>query len=434
MAKEQSYLGMDFGTSNSAIAFTTQEGETQFIPVQTGKTTQPSCLYLDAEEMFSCVGYRAIYEYMSPKKNDNYHFVPSIKPGLHIKDYNGITLVSDQRTREPKRPKLAYFSVEEMAGMVIDDLTAYANMALGYRPENVVMGRPVRFSEKPEDDKRAQDRLEKAAQIKGYKNVNFVHEPVAAGVYAQSQKPVGSEQIALVFDFGGGTLDTACIRITPGEFNGSEDLQQRVLSAHGIDLGGTDLDKDIFRDRVVPNLGQHAAFGSAKLPIPAGYYADLTEWHLQNDTEKAKVMSGIDDILYQGVNDPKGIKALRAMLQGQEVYQVLQAIETGKVALSLTDKTRVSYHSKDIEVAFDFNRTSYEQIIRQRISEIEMCILECLVTAGVEYDQVDTVIKVGGSSQNPFVDKLLRSQFKDVSSTNTFNAVAGGLAIIGSRL
>lgn len=431
MAKGE-YIGMDFGTSNSSVAVT-QDGETKFLPVQTGKTTQPSCLFLDAGEMFSCVGYRAIYEYMSPKKEDNYHFVPSIKPGLHIKEYDGITLQS-QRSRDPRRSKVVYFPVEEMAGMVIDDLSTYAEFTLGYRPQNVVMGRPVRFSEKDDEDQIAQMRLERAAKQRGYQNVHFVYEPVAAGVYAENQKPVDSEQIALVFDFGGGTLDTACIKLKPEQFDGSEELEKRVLSAHGIDLGGTDLDKDVFRSRVVPTLGQNAVFGSAKLPIPAGYYADLTEWHLQNTQEKEKVLSGIEDILYQRVSDPKGIKALRAMLQGQEVYQVLQAIETGKLALSLTDKTNVTYHSKDIEVKFALTRPDFEQIIQDRISSIEDCVLECLIQAGLAQEDIDTVIKVGGSSQNPFVDKMLRSQFNNVSSTNTFNAVAGGLAIIGSRI
>ena len=100
-----------------------------------------------------------------------------------------------------------YYTVRDLARTYLSLLKERAEQELGEPVHAATLGRPVKFSESPEQDQKAQETLRQAAYEAGFKEVDFELEPIAAALdYEQS---LAKPQNVIIFDFGGGTLDIA---------------------------------------------------------------------------------------------------------------------------------------------------------------------------------------------------------------------------------
>jgi hypothetical chaperone protein len=116
---------------------------------------------------------------------------------------------------------------------------------LGESIHAATLGRPVKFSESPEQDQRAEETLRQAAYEAGFKEVDFELEPIAAALYYE--QTITQPQNVLIFDFGGGTLDIAIMRLG--------DKRTRVYANGGVDIAGSDFDRTIIEKRMLPYFG-----------------------------------------------------------------------------------------------------------------------------------------------------------------------------------
>lgn len=434
MINETLNLGIDFGTSNSAVGYT--EGpEVNVVPVQRNLQTQPSYVYIDASG-YSSTGFEALNDYLKASKI-SHHFVPSIKQGLPESSYEGNTLTSTEI--DNGRYKKKFFSVEALASLILSDLKKRAEDLTGRTSSNVVLGRPVFFSEDPTLDLLAQNRLEEAAHLAGFQNIHFLAEPLAATLqYARNRTTEKSENV-LVFDFGGGTLDISAVALSSGkEFKPYKD-SQNVLASYGIDLGGTDLDKDIFKDTLYTYFDQSIHYGPKKLPVPAYLFTNLAEWHLSQAINSYKTTDMLLGIISQlPPEEQKTIRRLNTLIREQQVFSILSKIEKAKIMLSMKDPASIEYFYQsafaNIEINLGISRSEFERIIRERIEQIRLCISETLLRAQLKPSDVDLVLKVGGSSKNLFVDNLLRDIFLRVEETDTFTSVVAGLSIASGEI
>ncbi|MEK7692019.1 MAG: Hsp70 family protein, partial [Bdellovibrionota bacterium] len=139
---------------------------------------------------------------------------------------------------------------------------------------SVVLGRPARFSNDDADDRFAQDRLERAARLAGFTEIEFFAEPIAAAHgYARADQVGGDaplrEEIVFAADFGGGTSDFTLYRVRSDAraFEGSD-----VLAMGGVSVAGDALDSGIMRRRIAPHFGTgvkyQVPFGSNILTMP----------------------------------------------------------------------------------------------------------------------------------------------------------------------
>jgi hypothetical chaperone protein len=78
-----------------------------------------------------------------------------------------------------------------------------------------------------------------------------------------------------------------------------------------------------------------------------------------------------------------------------------------------------------------YTRYQFESDIRHYLHEVEKVLLDTLAKSGLEPDQIDAVVKTGGSSNIPlFTNMLARIFGKDkVKESNALSSVVGGLAI-----
>lgn len=429
---ERLKVGMDFGTSNSSVGAVI-DGETHIFEARKGRLSQPSSIFIRADGYHS-TGYKAIEDFVDPgTKTDNYHFVPSVKPGLPLEHYEGIVLKSTERDMEGKFP-IIDFTVQEMATFVISDLKQKAEEQSNHKTREVVMGRPVMFSDDSKMDKLAQTRLEKAARAAGFESVFFIMEPIAAALYYERSRRGTTARNVFIFDFGGGTLDTCILELHPEQKITPKGLETRVLASHGVDLGGMDLDKDVFENRYLKYFGQDVTWGDKNLAMPIYIYHDIPEWHLIDQLGKNNTLNFLKEIA-NGSTDPGAVKRLITLIEDQQVFATLQSIEQGKIELSTENKGRIKHNYKNIEIEDSILTDDFNKAIALRRLEITRCIEECLKKAGFKSNQVDAVLKVGGSSNNAFTNDILSGFFSNkVEDGNVFTSVVTGLSIAASEI
>jgi hypothetical chaperone protein len=436
-------LGIDFGTTNSAVA--TYDGQTLSRWVlDSGNDNQhvlPSLLYIDRSQQ-SLVGTAAATEYLQretgrPVKWEkrkvgeidvvasgvsyvqtvhimvdtaaNGRLLQYVKTALRDPRYEG-TQVFDR-----------FYTIDELIAIVLRSLKTQAEKALGEESREVVLGRPVRFAEDPAVGERAQEILYKAACLAGFDDIRFELEPIGAAYYYH--RSARDRKRAFIFDFGGGTLD-----LTVAELGGTS--PPRVLATHGILVGGDDLDRRIMQS-LVKYFGGPAA-GKPSLP---GHLMDaLDNWQTMPILARGDILRTLDDYKASGVN-PREIAALKTLVTRNLGFKLFREIEQVKQALSEKYIAALDFEFEDISLHEHFTRRQFEGMIHNEVERVQEGIRHILAQAGVDPPQIDVVLRTGGTSAVPIFRELLGQVFGEdkVMEMDLLTSVVGGLAIVAKE-
>ena len=208
-------LGIDFGTTNSALALAdprTPE-QSQLVlhdrPGSTPSGTFRSVLFFEHAVLGSgkrppaLAGPHAIERYLATGGSGR--LLQSLKSFLASPLFSA-TSIDGQR-----------FTLEELIGALLRNLRESAERTVGELPKTAVFGRPVRFvnADPSQPESFPLDRLRKAAAIAGFEDVQFEYEPVAAALHYE--RTLTADELVLIADFGGGTTDFTLIRVRRGE-------------------------------------------------------------------------------------------------------------------------------------------------------------------------------------------------------------------------
>jgi molecular chaperone DnaK (HSP70) len=151
------------------------------------------------------------------------------------------------RTARVRLPWGRVVSPQEVSGLVLRELRAIAETALGTTVRRAVVTVPAYF-----DDTQRQATRD-AGRLAGIDVVRIVNEPTAAALAyglglraAASAKPTDQPRVIVVYDLGGGTFDVSILRITPGDAADSvTDFFEVLATAGDTHLGGDDFDRAI---------------------------------------------------------------------------------------------------------------------------------------------------------------------------------------------
>merc|ERR1712137_321462 len=263
------------------------------------------------------------------------------------------------------------YSPSQIGALVLGKMRETAEDYLGRDVRQAVITAPAYFND-------AQRQATKdAGKIAGLDVLRVINEPTAAALAYGMDKDDG--KVIAVYDLGGGTFDISILELSGGVFE--------VKATNGdTSLGGEDVDQVILE-------------------------------YLVADFRKSQ---GID--LSQ---DKLALQRLR------------EAAETAKIELSSKVQTDVNlpFITADAtgpkHLNMQMSRSQLEMLIDPLLERTKKPCMDCISDAGVNRDEIDEVLLVGGMTRIPKVNDVVKTIYqKEASkSVNPDEAVAMGAAI-----
>ncbi|KAA3657054.1 MAG: hypothetical protein DWQ04_29245 [Chloroflexi bacterium] len=336
----------------------------------------------------------------------------SVKTGLRAADYPG-TVVGQ-----------FYYPLEDLIATYLTVTKIRAEQHLGQELRQVVLGRPVRFANDPEHDQLAQGRLMRAAFRAGYEKVYFQPEPIAAAYSYETT--LDKPQNVLVFDFGGGTLDITVMRL-------GDPTQRKVLATGGIPVAGDVFDQKLVRHKLSRHFGEGSPYGvrHKNLTVPSWIYDTFANWQTILELQSPEHKRMLQEIV-QTARRKYQIEGLISLVSNNYGLHMFDTIEQTKRNLSEKRGAEILLEGPDFKVRDFVTRTEFERIIRHEIVAIDNHLDEVVAQSGLTADEIDVVIRTGGSAQVPAFVEMLEQKFgaDKVRSIDTFSSVTAGLGVI----
>jgi hypothetical chaperone protein len=414
----QGTLGLDFGTSNSAMAFVGASGSAQPVPLENGAPMLPTAVFFNAEERRIHFGRDAIATYLTGVDG---RLMRSLKSLL------GSSLLEEQ-TRIPE----GMVSFRDVIARFLLEMRRRAQAHLGQECSRVVLGRPVHFVDgDPARDRRAQQALLQAARAAGFDEVVLELEPIAAAF--DYERRITRESLVLIVDIGGGTSDFTVVRLGP-ERAGRADRKADILATTGVHIGGTDYDRKLSLERVMPLLGLHHR-GPRGREVPSRIFFDLSTWHLINWLYTGKMLRQAEE-LRADFADPRLHDRLRKVLAERLGHRVATEVEQAKIRASESgagSAIDMSFVEPDLLPLMDGPGMAND--LAGLLQQVVECAHECIRLAGLAPTSVDSVYLTGGSSALRPFQLLLQAQFphSPLVIGDLFGGVAAGLAYAGTH-
>ena len=408
-------VGIDFGTSNSAVAVPSEGGAGRLLPLEEGATTLPTALFFADEDRATFFGRRAVHHYLA---GEDGRLMRSLKSLL------GSSLI-DERTAVhgeavPFRDIITRF---------LGELAARAELALGTRPRRAVLGRPVHFvDDDPARDAAAEAALAAAARSAGFDEVRFELEPIAAAF--DYEQRTGGESRVLVVDIGGGTSDFTLVRLGASRA-GRADRRDDILATTGVHIGGTDYDRALNLARVMPLLGLGHR-GPSGREVPSPVFFELATWHLIHRLASPAALRSARE-LRTDYSDRQLHDRLLAVLEGRHGHRLAHAVEMAKIAASSTDApAAIDLSAAEAGLAAVLAPADLAADLHTLLGKVADCARECVARAGTVPDAL--YLTGGSSALRPFQD-VLRTTFPGVPLVegDLFGGVAAGLAVAAGR-
>jgi hypothetical chaperone protein len=405
-----SYVGIDFGTTNSAVAIADASGGVQLAPLQ-GDPYWRTILYFEPGGGLTA-GAPAIARYLETEGEGR--LVQSIKSHLASSTFSK-TQIFGRR-----------WALEDMISAYLRQIRAATPVDLGSR---AVVGRPVRYwgAGDADDDARAVGRMRDALDKAGFTEVVFEYEPVGAA--ARYAARLDHDELIVVADFGGGTTDFSVIRVGPGT--------SEVLATGGIGVSGDAFDARVIDAVVAPALGRGTRYTTDEMggeaPVPAWLYSHLRRWHLLSFLKEESTQRLLARVA-RGAAEPAKIARFVTVVEDDLGMPLHRAVEGAKVRLSGQPEARVAMPV--IEMDLPVTRAGFDSWIDEDLVAIEAVLDDVLARAGVSAAQIDRAFATGGSSLVPAVRGRLAARFGEdrLVGGEELTSVAWGLAARARQL
>lgn len=375
MSNSNKIIGIDLGTTNSAVAVM-EGGSPKIIATAEGRNTYPSIVSFKGEDV--TVGdvakrqmvlnpkktVNSVKRFMGGKFNDKAvkeaikhvsYVVTEGKDGMAVVDIDG-----------------KHFTPQEVSAKILAKAKADAESYLGGTVTRAVITVPAYFND-------AQRQATKqAGEIAGLTVERIVNEPTAAALaYGLDRK--GNELIA-VYDLGGGTFDISVLDIGDGVFE--------VKATNGDTfLGGDDFDGKII-DWIVAEFKR----------------------------EQGKDLS----------KDPQALQRIK------------DAAEKAKIELSSAQQTEINQpfitqgdDGQPLHLTLTLSRAKLEELVDELVKRSFEPVKKALKDAGVTAKEISDVVLVGGMTRMPKIQQEVEKFFGKVphKGVNPDEVVAVGAAI-----
>jgi len=409
----QGTLGIDFGTSNSAVSWAGLREPARLLALEGTALAMPTAVFFNAEDHRTHFGRDAVAQYLSGTEG---RLMRSLKSLL------GSALL--QEKTEVNHHKISY---QEIVAIFLAELRQRAAQALGGAPTRVVMGRPVHFvDDDPVRDAQAERSLLDAALSVGFEQVSFQLEPIAAAL--DYERRLSRERVVLVVDLGGGTSDFTVVRLGPDRM-ARADRSRDVLATSGVHIGGTDFDHKLSLERVMPLLG-YRHLGPQGREVPSRVFFDLSTWHLIQWLYSPRALSQAQALRAEYA-EPRLHARLMTVLRHRDGHRLAHAVEQAKIGCSQNDAdAAVSLAFIEAGLQATLTPDDLRGHLADLLARTVACARDCVQRAGVADGALDAIYLTGGSSALRPFQRALQAEFAGVELVvgDLFGGVATGLA------
>jgi hypothetical chaperone protein len=412
----ETVLAVDFGTSHSLVGAYRSGQRIEALPIDphsADQTLMRTLLYF-ASENECYYGSEALKKYSEFEMEGR--LFRSFKSHLPNKNYIG-TVINNR-----------ILNLETLIGLFLLELKKRAEKILDTKIEKAVIGKPARYSMDDVADGFALYRMRKAAEFAGFKEVNFVPEPLAAALDFKRQ--IKNEKTILIGDFGGGTSDFTIMKITRDDFKKSD-----VLGVDGCPLAGDALDSLFMQNRLNAGFGAKTQYrmpmSENLLKMPAAVMDRLNKpSHIVHLKEK-ETYEFIREVQRCALKqeDKNNIDRLFVLIEDQQIFPFFETIESTKKALSSSKTAKFSFDYPEIETNDVFSSQEFETWAEDVKRNIFLALERCLKQAELSVGDIDHVFLTGGTAHVPFVQNEFKKLFgaNKLESKNFFHSILSGL-------
>ena len=340
------YVGIDLGTTYSAVAYIDKDNKPQVIKNAENENTTPSVVLYDDGQMM--VGSEAKSTCFSSPET----YIANVK---RVMGKNERYLLGSQS-----------YAPEEVSSMILKKIKQDAENSLGEEVLGAVITCPAYFTDAQRQATRD------AAKIIGLPVLGIINEPTAAALAYGIKKGSNENKKVLIYDMGGGTFDVSIM-----EF--SKDKVETLCSLGDSELGGSDFDQLIM------------------------------DWF----KSKAKELN---------LDIDADLMAKQSLFIEAERVKKLLSGSRNEVQIALPVQGKL--------VKAKLTQSEFENMIDNYVYESISVLNSALDEANLEYEDLDQIILVGGSTKIPYVRRMIEEETGIVPSTdiNADEAVAIGAA------
>ena len=375
-------IGIDLGTFNSCVAVV--EGGTPVVVANRGGYKVTPSMVAVTEAGKRLVGHIAKRQAVTNAENTVYAAKrligrkfdsPQVKNSITTAPYR-IVEGPHGDCRIQLRDRV--YSVPEISAMVLQEMKMIAEDYLGHEVSKAVVTVPAYFNDGQRQATKA------AGQLAGLDVIRIINEPTAAALAYGFGKNI--DRTVAVYDLGGGTFDISILEIS------SSGVFKVVSTAGDTFLGGEDFDQRII------------------------------------------------DWLVAGFREEHGIDLRQDRMALQRLKD---AAEKAKCELSAVVETEVnlpfiisSARNEALHLQRLLTRSQLEDLTRDLVERtLQICEMT-LEEAGLEKDEVEDVVLVGGMTRMPKVQDAVRTFFEREASKGVHpdEVVGLGASIQGAAL
>lgn len=415
--------GLDFGTSNTVLATSSETGAARQLDFGSGNELFSGIAsilsFLDEGAGHAPapeVGPWAIRQFL--EHTGDVRFIQSLKTFVASRQFKGTGIFG--------KP----FDFEALMATFLQ--CAFSRLATPMAAQNarLVVGRPVVFAGSAPDEALAMARYREALAGFGFSEILFVYEPVAAA-FSFAQR-LQEDATVLVADFGGGTSDYSLMRFST---HGGV-LKADPLGRGGIGIAGDTFDYRIIDNVISPELGKGSLYRSMgkDLDVPPNLFSNFARWHLLSIFKMSQDYKEMKKLL-RWCLEPEKIELFIELVDEDQGYPLYKAVSEVKAELSHADSAELRFEPLGKDFGVMVQRSDFEHWIAEDLFRMNTALDETLEKAGLADTDIDKVFLTGGTSFVPAVREMFQRRFgaDRLSAGEELSSIATGLALIGAR-
>ena len=431
------FIGIDFGTSNCAVAALVDD-QPRLIKVDL-QSDNPykirSAIYLSQDESGA--------DSQDAKANEqtlndmlaagDILFGEDGFNAFLLTPHEGRYVNSPKNFLGAKIPKRLLDNFETLVVRFLSYLKQCAEKELSVIINKAVIARPVNYHSTMGElgNEQAEALMLRAAHKVGFKDVDFIHEPLAAAYHFEQN--ITQPTDAMVVDLGGGTSDVSFCLLDQKSTN-KRDRDEDVYATKGIRQGGIVCDKLLASGIVSPLLGRGGRTDTGRA-IPnmlfSGVY-DIDNIPLMTDFYSPARNKSISEYIFES-EDPLPLMRLQRIQKNRLTHQLMHAIEFSKIDLSNDQKAKLSIPFVEKSLSLMIDREQVSETMEKWLDKMFIMIDETIEQ--VE-KQPEIIYLTGGMGLSPLVQAAIATRYPtiEINVADAFSSVVFGALLKAKQL